>query len=217
MNKLKGNYRSYRFNSLANLEAKESGEPNAFHNGYEDGFNEGVEKGLSQGLSEGRAQGLASGTEDGRKEGVAKGEEEGRELFIPAMKTLEAIQRELDESRKRSLSEYTDNICLLVEQVARRVIHAELTLNSGQMLKLIEDALSQMDSTKGEMTVYVSKDDHDRLSRTGTSKVGSYMILADPELSIGDCRVESDEQQMTVNSEERLKSCVENVRKEISE
>lgn len=217
MNKLKGNYRSYRFSSLGTLEAKESGEPNPYHNGYEDGFNEGIDKGLKQGLSEGRAQGYEGGYSEGIKQGRIRGEEEGRELFAPAMKSLEALQRELELARSRTLGEYTDNICALVEQVARRVIHAELTLNSGQMLQLIKDALSNMDTTKGHMKIYVSQDDFERLAKTGTSKIGDSPLIADADLSIGDCRIESEDQQMTVRSEERLEACVENVRKEISE
>jgi len=216
MRKLDGHYRAFRFSSLALIESKDSDEPSSFHHGYDDGYKEGVDKGFSQGLSEGKSQGETVGYEEGLKKGTSEGEAKGREEFQPVIESVTAIQKELQAAKEKQLGEYTDNICKLVEQVARRVIHAELTFDSNQMVKLIEDAIKRMDADDGPMTIYVSKDDANRLHEAGTNKIGDYPIKADESLSIGDCRLETEEQQVTVKSEERLNACMETVKEDIS-
>lgn len=216
MRMLDGSYRKYRFSSIALLEAKESEEPSSFHHGYDDGYREGSEKGLNQGLQEGREQGEAQGYKEGYQKGQSKGEAEGLAQVEPLMKTLQNVQKELEAARDRSLSEYTDNICKLVEQVARRVIHAELTFDSNQMVRLIEDAIKRTNLDNGPMTIFVSKDDAKRLKEAGTTEIGGYAIQEDENLDIGDCRLETEEQQVTVKSEERLQNCMDKVKEDLS-
>lgn len=213
MNKLTGNYRRYRFQPLAALEARDRGEQDPFPQGFEEGLRQGQERGLEQGLAEGKSQGF----EAGYQEGLTRGEQAGRETFLPALESLALLQHALESLRRQEMSDHTDNLCALVEQVARRVIHAELTLNPNQLEKLVAEALGRMDARTGPVSIYLSPDDHQRLAKTGTSAIGDYPILADESLSTGDCRLESEHQTMTVKSEERLKHCVARVREELEQ
>lgn len=217
MEKLRGNYRRHRFQSLGALEARDRGEQDPFQHGYDEGFRQGQDRGLEQGIAEGRSQGEAQGYEAGYREGLARGEEAGRQNFDPAMQALALVQRGLEELRQQALSEHTENLCTLVEQVARRVIHAELTLNPDQLLKLVQESLTRMDTSKGSVKIYLSTDDYQRLAKTGTNRIGDYPLLADETLGTGDCRLESDQQQVTVKSEERLAHCVDKVREELEQ
>jgi len=217
MQQLRGNYRTYRFPSLATVEARETGQPNPHQSGYDDGHAEGMERGFQQGLSEGKEQGHQEGLEKGKQEGYSQGYDEGRQVFEKAMETLNLIQKEVEDLRKQSLKEYTDQICQLVDQVARQVIHAELTLNPHQMLKLAEDAIGRMDTTKGDISVFVSEGDYKRLAEAGISTVGDYPIKSDNNLTAGDCRLVSEDQEMTIRSDERVKKCVEEVREELNQ
>jgi flagellar assembly protein FliH len=217
MEKLKGNYRRHRFLSLAAVEAGERGELDPFQQGYEEGLRQGQERGLEQGLDDGRRQGEAQGYEIGYKNGLAQGQAAGQEAFAAAMAPLAHIQRALEELRRQDLHEHTEHLCALVEQVARRVIHAELSLNPHQLQKLVEDALSRMDTRKDDLTIFVSTDDYQRLAKTGTNRIGGFPVQADNTLAIGDCRLESEHQQQTVSSEERLQNCVTKVREELTE
>ncbi|UDL05539.1 FliH/SctL family protein [Marinobacter sp. CA1] len=217
MDKLRGNYRRHRFRSLAALEASDRGEQDPFQQGYDEGFRQGQERGLEQGLADGRSQGEAQGYEAGYQQGLGKGEDAGRHTFNAALAPLQSIQGKLEELRQQELREHTEQLCQLVEQVARRVVHAELSLNPGQMLKLVEEALTRMDTRKGDVTVYLSPDDYQRLARTGTNHIGDYPVQPDDALAIGDCRLESDQQQQTIRSEERLQGCVDKVREELTQ
>ena len=162
-------------------------------------------------------QGEAQGYETGYQKGLLEGEALGQQAFNQAMAPLQAIGRALEELRQQNLADHTEHLCGLVEQVARRVIHAELSLNPDQLRKLVEDALSRMDTRKGEVTVFLSPDDFARLAEIGTDRIGGCPLQADESLSIGDCRLESDQQQQTVRSEERLAACVNKVREELSD
>lgn len=217
MEKLTGSYRRFRFQSLSTLNAKERGEQDPFQQGYEEGFRQGEERGFEQGLNDGQSQGQVRGYELGFLEGQAKGLEAGRGEFEAAMAPLAAAQQALEELRRRELSEQTDSICMLVEQVARRVIHAELTLNPNQLLKLVEEAIGRLDSPREPVTVYLSAEDHQRLAKIGTNMIGDYPLRVDEALSLGDCRLESESQHLIVKSEERLAQCVEKVREELKQ
>lgn len=215
MEKLNGHYRRHRFISLSSLNAKESGQTDPFQQGYDDGFVQGQEKGLHQGLDDGRRQGQEQGFSEGFKDGNAKGEASGRATFEAALSPLMAVQQQLETARQQQLADNTDSLCALVEQVARRVIHAELSLNPRQILTLVEEAVGRLDSTKGPIKVYLSSDDHQRLAKVGVNRCGEYPLLADSALAIGDCRLESDQQQLVIHSEDRLQNCMEQVRGEL--
>lgn len=217
MQQLKGNYRSYRFPSLATIDARETGQPNPHQSGHDEGYKEGHDKGFEQGLAEGHHQGEKDGLEKGRQAGYSQGYDEGKALFDKAMESLRTVEKEVEELRTRSLAEYTDQICALVEKVARQALQAELTLSPHQVLKMAEDAIGRMDTAKGDLTVYLSDDDYKRLQDAGVNAVGDYPIKADNNLSIGDCRLESEEQQLTIKSDERIEKQVEKVREELTE
>lgn len=217
MEKLLGNYRRHRFMSLSSLEAQERGETDPFQQGYDDGFVQGQEKGLQQGLEDGRQQGHQQGFHTGFNEGKQQGELGGRKHFEAAMEPLSVIQQALEECRQQQLADNTESLCALVEQVARRVIHAELTLNPNQILVLVKEALTQFDVTKGPVQIFLSADDHHRLAKVGINSCGDYPLRIDEHLGIGDCRLESDQQQLMLNSEQRLGKCMEQVRKDLAD
>lgn len=217
MEKLTGNYRRYRFQSLGSLEAKARGLQDPFQQGYEEGFRQGEERGLQQGLADGLDQGRAQGYEAGFREGEAKGFAAGRADFDAAMAPLSTLHHALEELRHRELRSQIEVLCHLVEQVARRVIHAELTLNPGQLQTLVEEAINRLDTTREPVTIYLSPDDHQRLAKAGTNSIGDYPLKVDPSLGIGDCRLESESQQLTIRSEERLAHCMAKVREELEQ
>ncbi|EKE73967.1 FliH/SctL family protein [Gallaecimonas xiamenensis] len=215
MDKIKGNYRRHRFIALSSLHARDSGEPDPFQQGYDDGFVQGQEKGLHQGLEDGRRQGQQQGFENGFREGKGQGETAGRADFEQALAPLVSVQHALEQARQQQLADNTDSLCALVEQVARRVIHAELSLNPSQILTLVQEAVGRLDSTKGPIKIFLSSDDHQRLGKVGINQCGDYPLLADGELGTGDCRLESDQQQLLIRSEERLQNCMAQVRDEL--
>lgn len=217
MEKLRGNYRRYRFQSLAAIEAGERGETDPFQKGYDEGFAQGLERGLAQGLEDGRAQGEPRGYEEGYRKGYQEGREAGEQTFVRALEPVQRVQQALETLRQQELSEQAEHICSLVEQVARRAIHAELSLNPEQIQKLVEDALSRMDTRKGDITIFLSGADYQNLAKTGINRIGGYPIQVDDTLASGDCRLESEQQQQTIHAEERLQKCVAKVREELQE
>ena len=178
MTNLTGSYRRHRFQSLSAIEAQARGEQDPFQLGYEEGLRQGQERGFQQGLEDGRVQGEAQGYETGYQKGLLEGQALGQQAFNQAMAPLQAIGRALEELRQQNLADHTEHLCGLVEQVARRVIHAELSLNPDQLRKLVEDALSRMDTRKGEVTVFLSPDDCARLAEIGTDRIGGCPLQA---------------------------------------
>lgn len=222
MDKLKGPYRKFRFPAFMTpvtaSEASSSGADGAeFEKGYQEGLEEGREKGFGEGYQEGLIQGRDEGQKQGFDHGFQDGQISGKASFEEAISSLSGVADAFAQVKNQKASDHIDQLCILVEQVAKKVIRAELTLNSDQILKLVSEALDQMDTTKDDSAiVYLSSDDADRLKKQGVSDIQGYAYKADPSLGIGQCRIQTDSQEMNVSTDDRLDNCMDSVKETLS-
>lgn len=220
MEKLKGPYRKFRFPAFINpVSASEEPSSGAeFERGYQEGIEEGREKGFDEGYQEGLIQGRDEGQKQGFEHGFQDGQQSGKASFDEAISSLSGVADAFDQARSQKASDHIDQLCVLVEQVAKKVIRAELTLNSDQILKLVSEGLEQMDTTKDDSaTIYLSQDDADRLKKQGVSDIQGFAYKADSSLGIGQCRIQTDSQEMNVSTDERLENCMDSVKETLSE
>lgn len=185
------------------------------HQGYQEGFQSGQERGYQEGLSEGIERGTAEGLATGLAEGRAQGEAEGRAAFEEALAPLGTLLESLKQTQRQRLMEQTDTVCELVTHIARRVIHSELTLHPQQILVLVEQAMQRLDAEPEKVSIYLNSQDLSRLARVGVTQVGEHRLRADPELGIGDCRVESSNAELVFSIDQHLEQYVESFRLEL--
>ena len=219
MVKLKGQYRKFRFPAfLAPIGPGDITSGSNFEKGYQEGIELGREKGFDEGVQEGVSQGRQQGKSEGFEHGFQEGQESGRASFNEAISSLSGVANAFNEIQSQKASDHVDQLCILVEQVAKKVIRAELTLNSDQILKLVSEALDQIEQKKEEsVIIHLSKDDAERLKKQGVSDVQGFDYKPDNTLSIGQCRIETESQELKVSTDERLDSCMDSVKKNLSE
>lgn len=204
----------YRFPPLESLRAVSESvtaqsTADQFQQGYQEGFSSGQQRGYEDGLQEGIASGQREGWAEGHAQGMAEGSRKGQVVFEEAMAPVRSLSDALGEARQQHLADQADTICDLVTQVARRVIQAELTLNPKQILNLIEEAVGQFVPPPAELHIYLNPEDAQRLAKIGVATLGEHKLQIDPELGTGDCRIETEYSEMSLNTEQRLKQYIE--------
>lgn len=203
----------YRFPSLADLEQGIAApEVPEFDQGYQQGLERGYQDGRQQGFEQGLEGGRAQGLEQGRQQGLQQGRQEARFLCEQALAPLENVQRQLEALARSRLAEQKDLLAELVGQVARRVIHAELTLNPQQVLGLVEEALRGLAGETEQLRIFLNPDDCQRLAGFDITSCRDWPLEPDPALASGDCRLETSQAVVESLVNERLRDCVGAVR-----
>lgn len=177
------------------------------------GFQQGVSDGFGQGLTQGKEQGYQEGLNQGSEEGRRQGREEGKRIahteFMLAAQPLENLvlqmQRALNEHEQRRRSE----LLQLVEKVTRQVIRCELALQPGQLLALVEEALSSLPEAPKRLRVLMNPEEFARISQTEANKVSEWGLTADPAMAAGECRIVTESAEMDVGCAHRLEQCMD--------
>lgn len=177
------------------------------------GFQQGVSDGFEQGVAQGKEQGYQDGLTRGSEEGMRQGREDGKRIahteFMLAARPLENLvtqmQKALDEHEQRRRSE----LLQLVEKVTRQVIRCELSLQPGQLLALVEEALSSLPEAPKRLRVLMNPEEFARINESETSKVSEWGLTADPEMAPGECRIMTESAEMDVGCAHRLEQCMD--------
>lgn len=216
MQKLKGHYRKFRFPSIRAEVAKANG--SEFEGGYEEGLEQGRQKGFDEGIQEGLLQGREQGQKEGFDHGYQEGLSNGKASFDEAIESLAGVADAFESARSESAQNHMELICTLVEQVSKKVIHTELMLNPDQIMRLITEALEQLDTSNNEpVTIHLSSEDANRLKKKGVSDIQGYNFTADKSLSSGACRIASKSQEINVDVDQRIDQCMDSVKEHLSD
>lgn len=208
-----GTVRHHHFPPLQRLHASHepAPEPHQYEHGFEQGMSEGFVTGQEQGLEQGKRLGFEQGYQQGMQQGVREGERQGRALFDTAQRPFSRLREELDALSRSRLAEQQGLLVELVTQVARRVIHAELTLNPQQIVQWVNESLASLPDGQEGVHLYLHPEDRQRLLTLGYAECAGWPLEADASLGIGDCRVESRQSVVESQTEQRLADCLTQV------
>jgi flagellar assembly protein FliH len=155
-----------------------------------------------EGFAQGRKDGLAQGQKEGRVEGFAAGEQDAQALAQRMRRILDALAepvRELDDAVEQALVR-------LSLGVARQIIRRELSLQPGEVLAVIKEAVALLPLSARDVSVRLHPDDA-RFIRE-TLDVGDdaavWTMVEDPAISRGGCRVVTSTAQIDATLEHRL-------------
>lgn len=152
---------------------------------------------------EGFAEGRAAGLEQGRVEGYKAGEQEAKALAqkIRAIYTsLAAPVAELDEQVEEQL---TGMVLALAQQIIRR----ELTLQPGEIMGLVREAVGLLPFSSRDVKIRLHPDDARFLREAWgeeSEEARAYTLVEDPSLSRGGCKVSTPTSQIDATLERRL-------------
>lgn len=220
------NVRRYRFPSLYGEEGvvespsdelQEQQYQHTLEQGFQEGLEQGRESGFQTGLEQGRQQGMAEGLKQGRLQGEGQLRELQSTLADELRQWQVSAEQQWQQLSLSALNQQQQHICQLVEQVARRVIRSELTINPEQVLTIVQEALQGIDTRVSELQMFINPDDKQRLAEIGITECQGWALHADAKLSAGDCRIETETLTLETLTEERLQKGIAKVSQSLSE
>ena len=149
-----------------------------------------------------RERGHADGLREGRE--AARGELEQslarlEALFDAAARPLQS----LDEATEREMAR-------LAVAVARRVVAHELRIDPGLVRQAVHEAVAALPSATRSLRVHLHPEDLALLRELNATET-DWELSADPGLSRGDCRLESESSRLDARVETRLAGIVDAV------
>lgn len=154
--------------------------------------------------------------QEARNEGYAAGMQqalaEGRMLAQQQLQQRVATLEGLCEAAARPLQllddQASEELAQLAAVVARRVVMHELKLTPGLIAGVVRQAAAALPMATRELRVYVHPEDLALLHELGTVE-RNWQLLADPDLSRGDCRFESERSRLDARVETRLAGVID--------
>ncbi|MCL1124799.1 flagellar assembly protein FliH [Shewanella surugensis] len=183
----------------------------AFDKGYDEGVQKGHEAGFGSGSEEGRVSGHAIGFNQGRIEGQLKGKDSIDDQLNSLIAPLGALKSLLEEGHTQQINQQQNLILELVRRVSQQVIRCELTLQPQQILSLIEETLAALPDRQSDVKIHLEPSAVEKLKELAADKVKDWVLIADPAISAGGCRIVSDKSDADASIETRLNACMTQV------
>lgn len=155
-----------------------------------------------EGFALGRKDGLEQGRQAGQAEGYEAGIKQGKEQVQRIRRILDALAepvQELDDEVEQALLQLSLGL-------AKQVIRRELSVQPGEVLAVIKEAVALLPLSARDVSVRVHPEDA-RFIRE-TMDVGddsnAWTLVEDPAISRGGCRVVTSTSQIDATLEHRL-------------
>ncbi len=158
--------------------------------------------------------GLEQGREVGRAEGYDAGYLSGESDVKAALTRLSQISRALLEPIPQQDQELEQTLLHMVEQICKRVLHRELTIDSSSVTTVVQEAIDCINPGNQRLRIHLNKQDLElvlnHLHETGEWEEG-WRVLAHPTITPGGCIVETDTSMVDARAERRLASVIQQV------
>ena len=159
-------------------------------------------------------EGLEQGREVGRAEGYDAGFLSGESDVKAALTRLSQITRTLLEPIPQQDLELEQTLLHMVEQICKRVLHRELSIDSSAVTRVVQEALDCIHPGNQRLRIHLNKQDLDLvlgyLQQSGEWEEG-WRVLAHPTITPGGCIIETDTSMVDARAERRLASVLQQV------
>ena len=136
------------------------------------------------------AQEKERGFEQGYQEGIARAKAEWEPRISYLNELLAALESPLKELDEEVLQKSVD-ICIAV---AKQIIRRELTIDSGQIVAAIKQAIELIPKDGQQVSIYINPSDavHIESLFAQNNDASKYTIIQDPTITAGGCRASTD-------------------------
>ncbi len=172
---------------------------------------EEIEAIQKQAHTEGFALGKQEGYQAGFVEGSKKGYDENVHLIevrttqlVTLLESLSTPFKVLDENVERALAD-------LSIKIAKQILHREIELDSGQITAAVKAAVAALPIASQKITLYLHPDDAElvRFNLGLDDTPSSWVIIEDPSITRGGCKVDSEVSHVDATIENRLGAVLE--------
>ncbi|TAL46080.1 MAG: flagellar assembly protein FliH [Methylovulum sp.] len=174
---------------------------------------EEIEAMQKQAYDEAFAQGKKDGFQQGYDEGLKKGYDENLHLLQKQATELTRLMESLSEPFKHLDDEVEKELAKLAIGVATQIIRREIKLNPGQVVAAVREAINVLPLSSQKINLHLHPDDAE-LVRSALSldeMSTAWGIIADPLITRGGCKVDTDVSHVDATIEHRLAAVIANV------
>jgi flagellar assembly protein FliH len=194
-----------------------------FGDSYDEGFEQGLKlgrnEGLQKGLAEGRAQGQQLGFEQGHAEGLAKGQQEGHKQGLQQaereirqqLNLLNSMMTHLAHALNEQDYQLEQALLNIVREVSRQVIQRELSVDSGHIMKIVQQALNTLPPSRDNLRILVNPADKALVMRAAEEGGENWRVLSSAQIERGGCRVETDQSAVDFTTSERFNQVIQQI------
>ncbi len=149
-----------------------------------------------------RERAYQEGFDQGRKDGMAGAQQQTEQTVQSLTAVLNAMSTPLQQLDEQLESE----LVKLAVAIAKQIVRRELKTDPGQVVAVVREALSIIPSAAQNIRVYLCPDDATRVRKLIPASGGerNWEIVADPVLTQGSCRVETDAATVDADFESRI-------------
>lgn len=163
---------------------------------------------------EAKEEGFKQGRAEGYEKGYAEGELRARESVEQhAKSTLAAQQTTLSQlvvsvidplaEQREALQKVLTG---LVAAIAERVCYRELLTDNSSILTVVSESIDALPIGESNIKIFLNPDDLTIIQSLPDFVQANWPLAADPQLQIGDCRVESDHSLVDFTRSSRLQT-----------
>lgn len=180
---------------------------------YEEAFAQGKKEGYEQGFEEGKTEGNLEGFKQGKIEGAKQGYDENlhllqeqSSLFVSLLESLSEPFDELDQSVEKELVN-------LAIGIASQLVRREIKVDSGQIVAVIREAINALPLAAQKLTLYMHPEDAELVrSSLALDEISPpWVIIEEPLISQGGCKVQTETSLIDATVENRLAAIVASV------
>lgn len=167
-------------------------------------FEQPMDNQEQQSLAELQAEARAKGFAEGRAEGLAQGQAEGEQLVA----RLQSVLAQLSSPYAALESVVTKELADLAMHLARSVVRRELSVDSGHIQQVVEQALDTLYKLDGEVVIFLNPVDAAQMRDFSIEALEgkSWKIVEDDSLAAGGCQVKTPSSFVDASVQQQLET-----------
>ncbi len=194
-------------------EGTQEGEKSGYDEGFKKGEKEGLEKGEKEGFEKGEQEGIDKGVQIGEEQAKTEGDEKAKEILLSLDETLKTA----DQTLELLVEKYEVRIISLIQQIAQKVVLAQVEIDDTIAKEQILDALKNLVEPE-EITLFVSLADYEYIEMIKDEffeqieSLSRISVRSDASIKRGGCKIETNTATITTNPESRLQAIFEAIK-----
>jgi len=163
-------------------------------------------------FAQGKVEGYEQGFQQGQQDGFAKGYEENVQLVQEQAQYLQQLIEALSEPFKNLDAEIEQELVKLSIGIATQIIRREIKLDPGQIIATVREAIMVLPLASQKISLYLHPEDAE-LVRSALSlddMSSAWVMVEDPLMTRGGCKVETDVSRVDATVENRLAAVIAN-------
>jgi len=184
---------------------------NARQEGLDIGKQEGISQGKQEGINQGKQEGIDQGKEEGRKLGLEQGLADAKTQVDEKLLRLNKLLTNLTHAINEQDYKIEQALLNLITEIARAVVKRDLEINPEQIMAVVKEAVAVLPPTRDNIRIFVNPNELDLVKEAAEQGGENWRIFADESLTVGGCRVETEQSVVDFTTDTRFKTMIDQI------